>query len=55
MAEMSATLTVHRSWWVIPYLGAVDLFSRLTGLEPDYEKVVATALRGIKIKMVDNR
>jgi hypothetical protein len=55
MARITITLTVSYSWWVIPYLSAVDLFSQFIGLEPDYDRVVATALRGLKIKAVDER
>lgn len=48
MAQMNLTITIKRSWWVMPYLYGVQLFSELTGMEPDYDKVAATALRGLK-------
>lgn len=55
MAKMSISIVVKRSWWVDPYLSAVVAFSHLTGIEPDYDKVVSMAMRGISIKMVDNQ
>ncbi|MGN8278147.1 hypothetical protein [Pseudomonas sp. SMN5] len=55
MAKMSISIVVKRSWWVDPYLAAVVAFNHLTGIEPDYDKVVAMAMRGISIKMVDNQ
>ncbi|WP_168188516.1 hypothetical protein [Pseudomonas sp. A25(2017)] len=55
MAKISISIVVKRSWWVDPYLSAVAAFSHLTGFEPDYDKVVSMAMRGISIKMVDNQ
>ena len=55
MAKMTISLSVTFAWWVAPYISAVELFGDLTGLTPDYEKVVRTAVRGIRIKMVDNQ
>lgn len=55
MASCSLTLTVKQSWWVMPYISAVALFSQITGLEPDYDKVASTALKEISIKTVDTR
>ncbi|WP_185047018.1 hypothetical protein [Pseudomonas brassicacearum] len=55
MAKISITVAIKRSWWVIPYISAVELFGELMGLTPDYDKVVSMAMRGISIKMVDNQ
>jgi hypothetical protein len=55
MAKMSISIVVKRSWWVLPYMSAVELFGELMGLTPDYDKVVSMAMRGISIKMVDNQ
>ena len=49
MACMTLTITIKRAWWVTPYLYGVQWFSELTGMEPDYDKVAATALRGLKL------
>lgn len=49
MASASITLTVRVAWWVRPYIRAVALFSRMTGLTPDVEKVSRTARRGLRI------
>jgi hypothetical protein len=49
MAQMNMTITIKRSWWVMPYLYGVHLFSELTGMTPDYDKVVATVMRGLTL------
>lgn len=51
MAKTTMTLTVRRAWWVLPYLYGVQLFSEATGMELDYEKVAATCLRGIFVRV----
>lgn len=48
MACITVTITIKRSWWVTPYIYGVYLLSALTGMEPDYEKVAATVVRGFK-------
>jgi hypothetical protein len=55
MAASAMMLTIKQSWWVMPYINAVVLLSQITGLEPDYDKVANTALKGISIKAVDSR
>lgn len=47
MATM--TLTIKRSWWVMPFLFGVQLCSWLTGLEPDIERVGTTLAKGFKV------
>lgn len=42
-------LTLKRAWWVMPYLFGVHACTWLTGLEPDMDKVCATALKGFKV------
>lgn len=49
MAKASIELAVKVSWWVLPYIHSVALFARMTGLQPDLDKVVRTALRGIRV------
>ena len=49
MAQTNMTITIKRSWWVLPYLYGVQLFSELTGMTPDYDKVVATVMRGLTL------
>lgn len=49
MAQASIKLVVKVSWWVLPYVQSVALFARMTGLQPDFDKVVRTALRGIRV------
>lgn len=54
MSKISISLVTKVAWWVMPYVNAVEAFSTLTGLEPDYDKVLGMAMRGISIKVVDN-
>jgi hypothetical protein len=46
----SMTIKVRIAWWVRWYISGVALCSLLTGLEPDMEKVKATAMKGVRIK-----
>lgn len=50
MASINVTLSVKRAWWVMPYIFGVQLFSELTGMQPDMGKVSATVRRGFKVK-----
>lgn len=50
MSRMTLAITIKRAWWVMPYLYGVQWFSELTGMEPDYKRVAATVLRGIRIQ-----
>lgn len=36
---MQMQLTIHKRWWVAPYLHGCAVFSRLTNREPDREKM----------------
>ena len=49
MAATNITLSIKRAWWVMPYIYGVQLFSELTGLDPDYDKVAATIARGFTV------
>ena len=49
MATTTATISVKRAWWVMPYLYGVQLFVETTGMEPDMDKVGATVMRGFKV------
>ncbi|SDI40266.1 hypothetical protein [Pseudomonas abietaniphila] len=51
MAISTITFTIKWAWWVIPYLQAVTWFSEWTGLDPDVDKVVATAMRGLRLEL----
>lgn len=51
MAQGSITTTLKLAWWVDWYLTGVLLVARLTGLEPDWAKVLATVERGIRVKV----
>ena len=45
----SMTIKVRIAWWVRWYISGVALCSLLTGLEPDMEKVKATAMKGVRL------
>lgn len=53
---MSRAITVHVqlkvSWWFRLWLEGLTLVAFLAGREPDPQKVVAMAMRGIKTKVV---
>jgi len=49
MAATNITLSIKRAWWVMPYIYGVQLFSELTCMEPDYDKVAATIARGLEV------
>ncbi|MCY1388614.1 hypothetical protein D9M71_33890 [compost metagenome] len=51
MAVSDLVLRISYAWWVIPYLRACMLFARLTGMEPDCDKVSALLMRGVKFRM----
>lgn len=37
---MQMQLTIHKRWWVKPYVYGCATFARLTNCEPDYDKMV---------------
>ncbi|WP_338544911.1 hypothetical protein V6W80_17185 [Pseudomonas benzopyrenica] len=49
----TVTFTIHMAWWVKPYLCGVLLMSRLTGLQPDPDRVGAWVQRGMTMKMTE--
>lgn len=49
MARGTISVEVRVAWWVRWYVAGVSLFCKLTGLEPDLAKVLATAERGITV------
>ena len=49
--RVTLQIVVRYSWWVRPYLCGVALTAWLTGLQPNYEKVVCTAMRGVRAQV----
>ena len=49
MTMVSMTIKVRIAWWVRWYISGVALCSLLTVLEPDMEKVKATAMKGVRL------
>ena len=47
--NLTVTVKFKWAWWVIPYLSAVARLSKLTGREPDIDKIVANAMRGFRL------
>ncbi|MFP3275837.1 MAG: hypothetical protein RXR52_33685 [Paraburkholderia sp.] len=42
------TFNTRVAWWVAPYLKAVALIARATGVNPDIRKVTRRVMRGIR-------
>jgi hypothetical protein len=51
MAVGNLTVTVHVAWWVHPYIKACAIFARLFGMTPDADKIAATIMRGLKVRL----
>lgn len=51
MARCSIELTVSVAWWVRLYLHAVACVAALTRRQPDLEAVLATCMRGIRVRV----
>ncbi len=50
MSKFHVVATIRLAWWVRPYLCALQLFSRVTYLEPNVEKAAdLIARRGMKL------
>lgn len=50
MAKHELTLTVRVAWWLRTYLHCVAFTSKLTGLEPDWQRVAGWVSRGVTVK-----
>lgn len=44
------TLTVHVAWWVRPYINTCAIFAHLFGMTPDTDRIIATIMRGVKVR-----
>ena len=51
----TVTFTIRMAWWVKPYLCGVLLMSRLTGLQPDPDRVGAWVKRGMTMTMSETK
>ncbi|WP_312378849.1 hypothetical protein [Pseudomonas oryzihabitans] len=49
----TVTFTIRMAWWVKPYLFGVLLTARLTGLQPDPDRVGAWVKRGMTMTMTE--
>ncbi|CUI07865.1 hypothetical protein BN2497_14419 [Janthinobacterium sp. CG23_2] len=47
---ITCTLTVHRAWWLMPYMHTLDFICAVTGMEPDMKKVRRMIERGLTLK-----
>lgn len=44
-----ATVRIHIEWWLRWYLEGVSLAAHMTGANPDYDKVRAAVMRGVRV------
>lgn len=51
MASINLAAVVRFRWWLRCYLFGVVLASRLTGLEPDWERVERWVKRGMVVRI----
>lgn len=50
MAEVTIKVKCKVSWWVMPYIKACLLFAYVFNQQPDAEKIINTALKGVSVK-----
>ena len=46
----SIKVTVRVAWWVRWYISGVALCARITGAQPDMDKITSKAMKGVRIK-----
>lgn len=51
MAYVNLVAVIRLRWWLRIYLGGVTLASRMTGLEPDWERVERWVKRGVVVRI----
>lgn len=44
-SEVDVKLSIKYHWWVSPYLHACRLFSQITGMQPDTDKIAERIVR----------
>jgi len=49
--RQTVTIQVRLAWWVRLYLRSVVVFARLTGIEPDMDKMGAMIQRGLHTRL----
>lgn len=49
--EIKISIGTHFAWWVKPYIYGRALLSRLTGIEPDFDKMTDFCMKGVKVKI----
>ena len=54
MAQAQLKLRVSLAWWLKPYLYGVILTARLTGAEPDMNKVGRMVRKAVRAKAASN-
>ena len=50
MASQHITVSVKLAWWAKPYLHTLALLCRLTGLEPNTDRVWRVLSRAISVR-----
>ena len=51
MAKVTVTMTAWVAWWLKPYLFVWSIVCEVMGCDPDPEKLEATVLKAIRIKV----
>ncbi len=49
--HQAVTISIRVSWWLRWYLAGVSLMCRMTGGQPDYDRVCGWVRRAIKLRM----
>ena len=46
----ACTVRIKVAWWLRWHLAGVALAAQMTGANPDYDKVRAAVMRGVRVK-----
>ncbi|MCY1340601.1 hypothetical protein D9M68_202390 [compost metagenome] len=54
MALANLTMRISYAWWVMPFVHCAGFVNWALRLDMDEDKVVAFAMRGVKVEMIDH-
>jgi hypothetical protein len=49
--EITVKVRTTLAWWLMPYLKAVSIASRIPGVRIDPDKVAYRAMKGVRVKV----
>jgi hypothetical protein len=49
--EIKLKMRMTLAWWLMPYLKAVSIASRIPGVHIDPDKVAYRAMKGVRVKV----